>query len=119
MASQALEGYEESASEDDEAYGRQAEGGPTYVEEQQQLRQAFLQVPASSLHSFDNRIYLAPALSLHSSDDSTSLALHLVHRIGWLWQCGCSLTPACQHVGCGVLRCCRRKSRSKSNVITF
>ena len=69
MASQALEGYEESASEGDEADGRQAQRGPTYVEEQQQLRQAFLQVPASSLHSFVNRIYLA---------------LHVVHRCSWL-----------------------------------
>lgn len=50
MAPQALEGYEESLSEGEgeEADGGRAERGPTYVEEQQQLRQAFLQVPAAS-----------------------------------------------------------------------
>ena len=93
MASQALEGYEESASEGDEAAGRQAQRGPTYVEEQQQLRQAFLQVPASSLHSFDKR-YLCHAceISLVSLGNRASYALHLVYRCGWLWQYGCMLT---------------------------
>ena len=40
---QALEGHEGSSSEDEDAAGQHSQG-PTYVQEQQQLRQAFLQV---------------------------------------------------------------------------
>ena len=94
MASQALEGYEESASEGDEAYGGQAQRGPTYVEEQQQLRQAFLQVPASPLHSFDKRYPCdACEMSLVSLCNRISHVLHLVYRCGWLWQYVCMSTP--------------------------
>ena len=37
---QALEGHEGSSSEDEDAAGQHSQG-PTYVQEQQQLRQAF------------------------------------------------------------------------------
>lgn len=40
---QALEGHEGSSSEDEDMAHHESQG-PTYVQEQQQLRQAFLQV---------------------------------------------------------------------------
>lgn len=43
-ALQALEGHEGSSSENDEGAAELQAQGPTYVQEQQQLRQAFLQV---------------------------------------------------------------------------
>ena len=50
---QALEGHEGSSSEDEDAAEHHSKG-PTYVQEQQQLRQAFLQVRArlaAAMHS--------------------------------------------------------------------
>lgn len=43
MRPQALEGNEESSSDDEDVAAHRSQG-PTYVQEQQQLRQAFLQV---------------------------------------------------------------------------
>jgi hypothetical protein len=46
---QALEGHEGSSSEDEDMAHHESQG-PTYVQEQQQLRQAFLQVHCTLLH---------------------------------------------------------------------
>ena len=89
---QALEGYKESLSEDEEAHGGRVERGPTYVEEQQQLRQAFLQVPASPLRLLTDLVCHAPY--------KAQLPLVMAGRMHIGTHMGCTLWYCRRHKRC-------------------